>query len=291
MRAVLISIAVLVAVSAVTGISLLYAQRQATMIPANSPAVYLEKKTVDSQKQTVVLLGDSLTHGAVCASYAEKLLEKLEREKPDTFELVNAGVNARFAYNVLLQIDQVAACDPDFVIVLIGTNDAHSGLMTPEQLARRMEELSLPQTPHADWYRENLRIIASRLVEETEADVAFLSLPTLGEVPEHPAYRLSEEYSAIVKATADEYGIAYLPLFERMDSYLREHPGNPKHQYAETRSLMMKGILQHYVTRLSWNRIGEKNGFTLHTDFLHLNDSGAGMVADLVAGYILDSVR
>lgn len=291
MKAVVISIAVLFAVSAVTGMTLVYAQRQATMIPANSPTAFLEKKPVDSKKQTIVLLGDSLTHGAVCANYAEKLGEKLAREEPSTFELVNAGINARFAYNAALQIDQVAACEPDFVIVLIGTNDAHSRFMTPKQLARRMEEQSLPQPPDADWYRENLRIIASRLVAETEADVAFLSLPTLGEEPEHPAYRLSEEYSAIVKATAGDYGIAYLPLFETMDSYLRKHPGNPKYEYAETHSLIIRSILQHYVARLSWNRIGEKNGFTLHTDFLHLNDTGAGMVADLVAGFVLDNVR
>lgn len=291
MKALVISIAVLVVVGTITGMTLVYAERQATMTPPDSPAVFLEKKPLEPQKQTVVLLGDSLTHGVVCASYVEKLGEMLDRAKPGTYELVNAGINARFAYNALLQIDEVVACNPDLVIVLIGTNDAHSRLMTPEQLARRMEEQSLPQTPDADWYRKNLRIIATRLVEETEADVALLSLPTLGEVPEHPAYRLSEEYSAIVRATAGEYGIAYLPLFERMDSYLQEHPGNPKHEYAETRSLMMKAILQHYVARLSWNRIGERNGFRLHTDFLHLNDSGAGMAADLVAGYILDSVR
>ena len=232
------------------------------------------------------MLGDSLTHGAASANYVDALADKLDEREPDTYELVNAGVNGQLAYNAVLRLDEVIECDPDFVFVLIGTNDANATLI-PETQIRLMKEQSLPQVPDAEWYRENLGIIARRLVSETEAHVVFLSLPPIGEDPSHPAYRLSKEYGLIVKAVAGDYGVSYLPLFETMEAYLENNPGNPKHDHAKTRSLMMIGLLKHYIFRSTWNRIGEENGFTLHTDYLHLNDIGSDMVAGLAAGFIL----
>jgi hypothetical protein len=76
-----------------------------------------------------------------------------------------------------------------------------------------------------------------------------------------------------------------------MDTYLKSSPGNPKYDYSKTRSLMIKGIVKYYLFRSSWNRIGESNGFNLHTDFLHLNDIGADIVAELIAGFILKSTE
>ena len=286
MKAVAISIAVIVLVGAVTGMSLMYAQRQATEPPGNSPSVYIATRSSQPQAKLVVLAGDSLTRGSVCASYAEALEAKLDEAAPERYEIVNAGINAEFAYNVAIRVDEVIDCDPDIVVVLIGTNDANAVMMTPEDLARRMEEQSLPRVPDAEWYEHNLGIIVMRLQAETGAAIALVSLPTIGEDPAHPAYRLSGEYSRIVERTAEAYGVTCLPFFESMDGYLDKNPGNPKREYAETRALMMKAILQRYIFRLSWNRIGERNGFVLHTDFLHLNDTGADMLAEQVAAFV-----
>jgi len=284
MKALAIFVAVLVGVGALTGFALLYAQRQATKLPDNSPAAFIESGAAAPGKTVVALAGDSLTHGAAGANYVDLLENKLPVEAGG-YELINAGVNSELAYNVALRLDEIAACNPDFVIVLIGTNDANSR-MSEENLARYMKEQKPPQVPDAAWYRENLELIASRLKSGTKATVAFLSLPTMGEDPEHPAYRLSGEYSLIVKEVAEEYGCAYLPLFETMDGYLRARPGKTEYDYSETRALMMKAVLKHYILRQSWNRIGARNGFILHTDFLHLNDTGADMLAGIVAEFL-----
>ena len=286
MKLLIISLSVLIAVGAVTGLTLVYLQRQATGLPDNSPAAYLGSKENDPQKQIVVLLGDSLTHGSASANYVDALADKLEKKKPNAYTVINAGVNSQFAYNAALRIDEVIKCSPDFVFVLIGTNDLNA-LLIPETLSRAMKEQSLPQIPDAEWYLKNLGIIARRLQSETSSQIAFLSLPPIGEDPSHPAYKMSREYSLIVKTAADHFGVSYLPLFETMDAYLERNPGSPKYDHSTTRSLMMKSVAKHYLLGSTWNQIGESNGFRLHTDFLHLNETGAGIVADIVAGSIL----
>lgn len=286
MKGVMISLAALVLVGAVTGFTLIYAQRQATRLPANSPSAYIDSQKDDPQRALVVLLGDSLTHGAVSANYVDALAKKLNSVSPGTYEFVNAGINSELAYNVMSRIDEIIRCNPDFVVVLVGTNDANAQ-MSQENMDRYIHDQGLPQTPDAEWYRENLRLIAYRLKIETEAEIACLSLPTIGEETGSRAYRLAGEYSRIIQDTCAEYGISYLPLFETMDAYLREHPGYAKYEYSKTRALMMKAILKRYVFGQSWNRIGASNGFSLHTDYLHLNEIGAEMVAGLVSEFIL----
>ena len=154
-----------------------------------------------------------------------------------------------------------------------------------------MEQQNLPQVPDAPWFSENLKAIAKALKEATEAQAAFLSLPTMGEQLDHPAYEMSREYSRIIQNVADEYEITYLPLHETMSAYLAEYPAGEKHDFAEMRSLMMKAILRHYVLKQNWNKIGNTNGFELHTDHLHLNSRGAEMIADIVADYVLATER
>ncbi len=286
MKALVISIAVLVFVGAVTGFTLMYGQGKATKLPANSPTAFLKTEPSDQNRSVVAFVGDSLTHGAVSANYVDALALKLDEQAPQRFELINAGVNAELSYNVLLRLDEVIACTPDFVVVMIGTNDANA-LMSPENLERYMEQQALPQVPDAEWFRRNLRKISSRLQSETDAVIVFLSLPTMGEDPEHPAYRLSKEYSLIIKDVASEQGVFYIPLFETMDAYLNSRTGTPKYDYSQTRSLTVKGVFKHYVLGQSWDRIGESNGFILHTDFLHLNEEGAEMVTGLVADFLL----
>ncbi|MBN1686507.1 MAG: SGNH/GDSL hydrolase family protein, partial [Spirochaetales bacterium] len=280
-----ISFAALVLVGAITGVTLIYAQRQATRLPADSPSAFVDSRKDNPHRAVIVLVGDSLTHGAVTANYVEALAAKLNSVSPGMYQLVNAGINSELSYNVTTRLDDVIRCAPDFVVVLIGTNDANAQI-SQENMDRYIHEQELPQAPDAEGYRENLRLIAGRLKIETEAEIAFLSLPTMGEDAESRAYRLSEEYSRIIKDTCGEYDVSYLQLFETMDSYLRLHPGRAKHEYSKTRALMMRGVLKRYVLGQSWNRIGASNGFSLHTDHLHLNETGADMVAELVLDFI-----
>jgi lysophospholipase L1-like esterase len=41
----------------------------------------------------------------------------------DGYEFVNAGINGNLAWNVLQRLDEVVACRPDAVTLLVGTTD------------------------------------------------------------------------------------------------------------------------------------------------------------------------
>ena len=288
MKAVIISVSVLLCICAVTGLTLVYAGRQATNPPPNTPTAFLESNEGGPDNLVIVFLGDSLTHAAVSSNFVAATAEKLEREQYSHFTFINAGINSELSYNAANRVDEVVRCDPDFVFLLIGTNDINAQL-NQESFERYIKEQGLTQKPDEQSYRDNLRRIGSRLINGTHAAVAFLSLPAIGEDPAHPAYRMSGEYSRLIKDTSLELGVSYLPLFETMDSYLSAYPASPsKNDYLDTRSLMMKAVLRHYVFGQSWNRVGEANGFRLHTDFLHLNDTGAAMVADMIAEFIIE---
>jgi lysophospholipase L1-like esterase len=228
-----------------------------------------------------VFVGDSHTHGAACSNY----IDMMPAAGVDGYDLVNAGVNRHLAFNVAIRLDEIIACEPDVVIVLIGTNDANSR-MSAENQERVIREQELPQVPDAAWYRNNLTTIAERLLRETDARIAFLSLPTMGEDLTHPAYLMSRDYSRIVKEVAETTGITYIPLHETMVTYLERNPGAQFYDFSETRSLLAKAVLRHYILGQSWNEIGESNGFVLHIDHLHMNDRAAEIAAGLIADFV-----
>jgi len=69
---------------------------------------------------------------------------------------VNAGINSQLSYNVLQRIDQVVKCNPDFITILIGTNDA-AATLNEKNAARYVKKQNLPRVPHRHWYEENLQ--------------------------------------------------------------------------------------------------------------------------------------
>jgi lysophospholipase L1-like esterase len=38
---------------------------------------------------------------------------------------------------------------------------------------------------------------------------------------------------------------------------------------------------------MTWNEVSRRNGLLLTTDCLHLNETGAGMIADLIEGWLV----
>jgi uncharacterized protein (DUF2164 family) len=71
-----------------------------------------------------------------------------------------------------------------------------------------------------------------------------------------------------------------------MESFLQDHPSQQKISFDQSQKVTIVAILKHFFLRESWNRIGQANGFLLHTDHLHLNDLGAEMVVDLISEFL-----
>ncbi len=285
MKKFLVALSITIAVI-VLFISALYivVYNKAQKEPDNNPSYYLEEVKPGSENKVLVCIGDSITHGRVSENYVDILSEKLADRGID---VVNAGINSELAYNVLQRIDEVIMCDPDYITILIGTNDAN-GSLSEKKGKQYMEEMALPQMPTKEWYEENLTAVCDVLKAETDAKIALLSLPPIGEDIDSLAYDRTTEYSGIIKDTAKRERLTYLPLHEEMAEFLIASAHEPGISFDkdDPTYIMYKGILYHFVFGKSFDDISSANGLLLVTDFLHLNRMGAEMVADMIYGFV-----
>ena len=258
-----------------------YLYRAATRLPDNHPLAF-SNATIAAGQKVVVCIGDSLTHGRVSHNY----VDDLDQRFPDDYLFVNAGINSELAYNVTQRLDAVIALKPDYVTILIGSNDV-LGSLGDRSARRYIKKWKLPQTPDRPWFRENLERIVARLQTETRAKIALLSLPPVTETAQHPGYRQARAYSAVIREVAQDRALAYLPLNEILTFVIEGDSRENKLVFkGPERTLLYKAIVSHYLLGWSWDRVAESNDFLFLTDFIHLDKKGAGIAADLIDAFI-----
>jgi lysophospholipase L1-like esterase len=237
--------------------------------------------------QTVVCFGASLTAGTVSFNYLELLGAKPALAD---FRFINHGIDGDLAWNGLQRLDRVVAERPDFVTILIGTNDVNA-TMSERNRARYRTFNHLPTEATLEWYELNLEAIVQRLKQETRAQLALLSLAVIGEDLEHEANHKVVLYNDAIRRIAQQEAIAYLSLHERMLAYLREHEGEraglpPQLVYRDGLHTIGNAMALH-ASGLSWDEVSRRNGLLVLTDGLHLNSVGAGMIADLIEAWLV----
>ena len=232
----------------------------------------------------LVCAGDSLTHGNMGAPYVPGVAARLA---PCGVQVFNAGINADLAETLLARLDDVVAARPDFVTILVGTNDINAALSPADQARYQSRgKLCAPEPPSPATFRRHLTALVRRLRAETPARVALLSLPPLGENLAHDLNRRAEEYTAIIREVARAEGASYLPLREQLVAELRARPGRAQANYSQTIKFIRLSMLRHYLLGHSWDRIAASHGHRFLTDNLHLNGPAAAIVADLVANWV-----
>ena len=238
--------------------------------PANNPGAFLKAGRGQATQTLVVCAGDSLTHASLSADYVAMLRDGFGCHE----EFVNAGANGAKSRDLLLRLDEVVACRPDAVTIQIGTNDAR-------------EALAKGDTPEA--FRGNLAKILARLNAETDARIALLSVPPLGEDPAGEANGTAARHNAVLKEVAAAHGAAYLPSSEELAALIeRDGGGLP---YKLRPALMLANAFRRYVLRQDWDGIAAANGFAALTDGIHLSDRGATVVADLISRWLSRSAE
>ncbi|MFF7339766.1 SGNH/GDSL hydrolase family protein [Streptomyces sp. NPDC008163] len=228
-------------------------------------------------------LGDSLTRAQFSVDY----LGLLGRRRPvGDVRLARFGVNGDFAYNLLQRLDAVVADPPDAITVLIGTNDARASL-AGYPVERAMKRKKLPRRPSADWFQQCLGDVVARLRAETDAAIALLSLPVLGQRLDGAAAHASLAYSRMIAEVAATSGVPCLPLHERQTEELREAKPAPL-PYREVTPAAAIGVLaEHAVLRRSLDAISRRRGLVLTTDHVHQNSRGAALVAEVIEAGVL----
>lgn len=223
--------------------------------------------------------------GQVSVNFVEILRERLGGEG---FHFFNAGVNGDLAYNVLARLDTVIALQPDFVIVLVGTNDVNATLTPRMERGYRIWK-RLPQVPQPEWYQANMRQIVRLLKENTSARIAVTSPPVLGEDLASLANDRIRMYSALLMTLAMQEDVTYLPVHERHEEYLHTVGQIAGRPHNADSLLMWTSLFRHYVFGRDFESIAAENGFVLTTEGLHLSKPGAAIVADVVEAFLRDS--
>jgi len=250
--------------------------------PENSPSAFLSRGRRSTTRTLVVCAGDSITRGVVSANYVE-MLER--RFAADGCEFVNAGVNGQLAYNLLHRLDDVIACRPDVVTVLIGTNDVNATFNQGWEDSYRKEQ-RLPQKPTLAWYRLNVERIIDRLQAETDAQIVILDLPMLGEDLASDMNRRVTDYNAVLRAIATEKQVPHLPLHEKLSALLPQNHTPPP--YEGKKGPVIRSWIKHLMQRKSWDAVSADYGLELLTDHIHLNDKAAAVIAALIGDFLND---
>ena len=240
----------------------------------------------NANKHIVVCLGASM----VCGQGSYNIVNLLDqRMTEDGFQFINAGVAGDQAYNVLMRLDSVIDYQPDFVIILVGTNDVTATLSpTLARISRFTRRF--PQPPSAEFYKYNMLRIINTFKERTSAKIALVSLPVLGEDLESIPNQRIKDYNALLKDIADEKQVGYLPVYELQEEYLSEVQRGSGRPYESGGMLSIKAVARHYLLRQSFDEISRKHHFLLVTDGIHMNSRGATFIADEIEAFLRSHV-
>jgi lysophospholipase L1-like esterase len=246
-------------------------------IPENYPNPQ-NRQQIDASKKVLVCFGDSNTHGNVSYNWVNDLSSQLT-----DYQVFNAGINSDLTYTLLQRIDDVIACKPNFITILIGTNDVNSTMgKIMEKRYQDLGRVSKDISPNFEDFKKNYIEIIRLLKAKTQAKIAVMSLPVLGEDLAHEANQKADKYSEFVKQLATDEQLIYLPVREKQKEFLQNNPQLLKHKFEETYKLLNFSVINYYLLGKNWDEISTKHGFQLTPDNLHQNSIAGGMIRDLV---------
>jgi len=232
----------------------------------------------------ILFLGASITQGMISKSYVKMLQEKFGTKQ---YKFINHGVAGYESYNVLKKLNKAIETKPDYVILLVGTNDVLSSLdQKLAELSRKLKHI--PHEPTLNHYFNNITSIVKNLKQETQSKIAIASLPVVGENLDSIENKTISEYNAELKKIAENENIAYLTVHEKQKNYLINEINGKGKDYIRNTKIAFKSLFLHYLLFMSLDTISRKNGYLLLTDGIHQNSLGAKFIADEIEDFIND---
>ncbi|MEY3732750.1 MAG: hypothetical protein RL347_109 [Actinomycetota bacterium] len=227
----------------------------------------------------VVVAGASIVRGRASVDFVQLLRDDF----PDRV-FVNAGVNGNVAWELLQRIDQVIACRPGQVVILIGTNDVQATL-TPDVTRETRESKGLPEDPSIGWYAACLSEIVERL-REAGASVALCSLPPIGQDLDAPVNVVVREANTAIRSVCVRTGAAYLPVYESLVELLASQHATTGPAWTGSWLPGVRSLVEHFVLNRSYDSIALAAGWVLSPDGVHMDSTGARIIADAVDQWI-----
>ena len=236
---------------------------------------------INNDKPVVVCCGDSITHGHIGYDWVSSL-----RNSDDSKIYINAGINADLTWNLNQRLNDIIKHNPDYVTILIGTNDAIGS--QPVKLIQDyyIQTKNLPQAPSIKWFEEQIEIFVKKIKKNTTAKIAITTLPWLGEQEDASIISIIKNHNKIIKRIALKYDLSILDLFSKFKEQISSSNSVP-YTTSELRRLRgLRAVILHYVFGWSWTKIGEKYKLQLLCDHIHLNEKGGDLMEQLAKEFL-----
>jgi len=235
----------------------------------------------NNTKPIVVFCGDSITHGHIGYDWVSAL-----RKKDDSKIYINAGINADLTWNLNERVDNIIKHNPDYITILIGTNDAIGSQNIKHIQDYYVSTKGLPRLPHIDWYRSELERFITTVTVQTDAKIAISTLPWLGEQSNAEIITVVKDHNDIIRSLSKKYNLTLIDLFKNFEDSIDSNNSVPYTTTEWRRLRGLRAVILHYVFGWSWNRIGEKYRLKLLCDHIHLNEKSGAIFQNLMEDFI-----
>lgn len=228
-----------------------------------------------SRLQVFACLGDSLTRGQASANYLH-LLEKL---KPGV-DFLNYGVDGELVADAQLRAEELLKSQPDGIIIMLGTNDVRHTFSKAK--AKRQSQIDAS----ANTFRANMEKLIGYFQENSKAKLVVVGIPFLDESFKSGVEVLVAEFNEILRETCLCHKLTFVDVHAPMLSDFKNSKFHPPKVFKDVKATVYRALVLKKVFRLSWNQISDLQKSYFHTDFAHLNDRAAKIIATQIAAVI-----
>jgi len=210
-----------------------------------------------------------------------------QKYSSDEFHFINAGLNSHVAWQLNRRLTGIIECEPDIVVILIGTNDVMASF-NPADGVNYKRQNKLPMIPSQEGFNQELRSILEKLRHIPK--LAVCTLPPLGEIASSAINQLVISFNQDIRKIVEEEKRVLLSLDEALFPIIASRSKPPKRDYVAgplNRFLpIMRSIADHRLRGLSWDESGARHGLVLLPDLIHLGDQGGKTLQELVDSFI-----
>lgn len=217
----------------------------------------------------VALIGDSLTEGRPGVSFVNILKEKFPS---DSFvNLGKPGETVKSLYSRLIKTGLDS--DYDLTFLWIGTNDVYSKLLKVQ---------AQPVAENHDEFKRLYQQVLEIVIPSTKK-VVTVSPSIVGEYIENPTNKEIKELSVLIQSLSEKKLMDYMNL---QTIFEKELANTNSSTYISTNPFRVMFDVFFYKNEARIDRLSNQRGLKLTLDGIHLNSTGARIVADEYATVI-----